>query len=81
MVLNKRLWECSLALADALADAPSFWILGNAGMGALQVQLIFTYVVYISLKVRYKITRIVRFSSTGNYGLGSSRESEVSVRA
>ena len=32
---------CSLALADALADAPSLWTLGNAGMGALQVQLTF----------------------------------------
>lgn len=32
---------CSLALADALADAPSLWTLGNAGMGALQVSFYF----------------------------------------
>lgn len=28
---------CRKALANALATAPSMWILGNAGMGALQV--------------------------------------------
>jgi hypothetical protein len=27
------------ALAEALANAPSLWTLGNAGMGALQVHL------------------------------------------
>jgi len=27
------------ALADALANAPSLWTLGNAGLAALQVQL------------------------------------------
>jgi len=41
---------CSLALADALADAPSLWTLGNAGMGALQVQFIFSHMyVYVSV--------------------------------
>ncbi|KAI8012663.1 Flotillin-like protein 6 [Camellia lanceoleosa] len=29
---------CRKALANALAAAPSMWTLGNAGMGALQVQ-------------------------------------------
>jgi hypothetical protein len=36
---HKRVAWSRHALAEALANAPSLWTLGNAGMGALQVHL------------------------------------------